>query len=96
MSNKIIENTFVAYLDDEDSPNISNPIHSTEVANSYGFSGPLVGGVTVWGWCTDTILEALGEDWLDRGWSEYSFRQPTFPKDVLTIKAERMIDNSTS
>ena len=52
MANTIIENTFVAYLDDEDSPDISNPIHSTEVANSYGFSGPLVGGVTVWGWCT--------------------------------------------
>jgi len=96
MSNKIIENTFVAYLDDEDSPNISNPIHSTEVANSYGFSGPLVGGVTVWGWCTDTILQALGKDWLDKGWSEYSFRQPTFPKDVLTIRAEKISDNDYS
>ena len=92
----MIENTFIAYLDDEDSPDISNPIHSTEVASSYGFSGPLVGGVTVWGWCTDTILEALGEDWLDQGWSEYSFRQPTFPGDVLTIKAEKMAGSNNS
>ncbi|MCL0105617.1 hypothetical protein M1N90_02525, partial [Dehalococcoidia bacterium] len=52
--------------------------------------------VTVWGWCTDTILEALGEDWLGQGWSEYSFRQPTFPGDVLTIKAEKMAGSSSS
>ena len=96
MPKTMIENTFIAYLDDEDSPDISNPIHSTEVASSYGFSGPLVGGVTVWGWCTDTILEALGEDWLDQGWSEYSFRQPTFPGDVLTIKAEKMAGSNNS
>ena len=96
MPKTMIENTFIAYLDDEDSPDISNPIHSTEVASSYGFSGPLVGGVTVWGWCTDTILEALGEDWLDQGWSEYSFRQPTFPGDVLTIKAEKMAGSNSS
>jgi len=60
-----IETTVVAYLDVEDNPDITNPIHSTEVAKAYGFAGPLVGGVTVWGWATDTILEALGEDWLE-------------------------------
>ena len=88
MPRTIIENTVVAYLDNEDSPDISNPIHSTEVAKAYGFTGPLVGGVTVWGWATDTILAALGEDWLADGWAEYSFRLPTFPGDTLTIRAE--------
>jgi len=87
MPKTIIENTVVAYLDNEDSPDISNPIHSTEVAKAYGFTGPLVGGVTVWGWATDTILEALGEDWLWDGWAEYSFRLPTFPGDTLTVRA---------
>ena len=82
-----VENTVVAYLGNEDDPDIYNPIHSTEVAKAYGFTGPLVGGVTVWGWATDTVLEALGEDWLEEGWAEYSFRQPTFPGDTLTIKA---------
>ena len=84
---RTIENTVVAYLNNEDSPDISNPIHSTEVAKAYGFEGPLVGGVTVWGWATDTILEALGEDWLEDGWAEYSFRHPTFPGDTLIIRA---------
>ena len=87
MPTTIIENAVLAYLDNEDSPDISNPIHSTEVAKAYGFSGPLVGGVTVWGWATDTILAALGEDWLGHGWAEYSFRQPTFPGDTLTVRA---------
>ncbi len=87
MPRTIIENAVVAYLDNEDSPDISNPIHSTEVAKAYGFTGPLVGGVTVWGWATDTILAVLGEDWLGDGLAEYSFRHPTFPGDSLTIRA---------
>ena len=87
MPRTTIENTVVAYLDNDDSPDITNPIHSTEVAKSYGFDGPLVGGVTVWGWATDTILAAVGEGWLEEGWSEYSFRQPTFPGDTLAIRA---------
>ncbi len=82
-----IENKVEAYLDTDDSPDISNPIHSTEIANAYGFEGPLVGGTTVWGWATDTILEAVGQNWLDIGWSEHYFRRPTFPGDILTIKA---------
>ncbi|MDA0264926.1 MAG: MaoC family dehydratase [Chloroflexi bacterium] len=87
MAGTRIEKTVVAYLDNDDSPDITNPIHSTEVAKAYGFNGPLVGGVTVWGWATDTILEALGEGWLEDGWAEYSFRQPTFPGDTLTVRA---------
>ena len=87
MRKNVIENSVTAYLDNEDSPDISNPIHSTEIAKAYGFSGPLIGGVTVWGWATDTILEAIGEDWLTNGWAEYSFRQPSFPGDELKIKA---------
>jgi len=87
MPRTTIENTVVAYLDNDDSPDITNPIHSTEVAKSYGFDGPLVGGVTVWGWATDTIVAAVGEGWLEEGWSEYSFRQPTFPGDTLAIRA---------
>jgi len=89
MSSPVIENIVEAYLDNDDSADITNPIHSTEVAKSYGFAGPLVGGVTVWGWATDTILEALGEDWLEKGWAEYSFRHPTFPGDRLTVRASQ-------
>ena len=94
MRKTVIENPIVAYLDNDDSPDITNPIHSTEVAKSYGFAGPLVGGVTVWGWATDTIIGALGEEWLEKGWAEYSFRRPTYPGDNLTIRAS-LNENST-
>lgn len=83
-----IEHQIEAYLSNEDSADISNPIHSTEVAAKYGFSGALIGGVTVWGWTTPTILEAIGDGWLSRGWSEFDFRQPTYPGDQMTIVAE--------
>ena len=74
-----IENTVVAYLDNDDSPDITNPIHSTEVAKAYGFDGPLVGGVTVWGWATETILTALGEDWLNKDGPSIHSDIPRFP-----------------
>lgn len=81
------ERTIVAFLDGEDSPTISNPIHSTEVAAKYGFRGALVGGVTVYGWLTPVILEVLGERWLRDGWADVRFRRPVFPGDVLTARA---------
>ena len=84
-----IEHRVEAYLSNEDSPTISNPIHSTEIARQFGFERALVGGVTVWGWATPTILAALGPGWLDRGWAEFSFRQPTYPGDELLVTARR-------
>ena len=83
-----IEDHIEAYLSNEDSTEISNPIHSTEVAAKFGFRGALIGGVTVWGWTTPAILEALGDGWLSHGWSEFDFRQPTYPGDQMTIVAE--------
>tara|TARA_B100000700_G_C15061244_1_gene866005 strand:- start:737 stop:1585 length:849 start_codon:yes stop_codon:yes gene_type:complete len=84
-ANSVIRQSVLAYLGNADDPEISNPIHSTELALSYGFSGPLIAGVTVWGWATDCILEALGESWLKFGWSEFSLKQPTYPGETLEI-----------
>ena len=85
MTNPIIKDRITAYLSNIDAPNISNPIHSTEVAKAYGFSGPLIAGVTVWGWAADSILESIGESWLKFGWSEFSLKQPVYPGDILDI-----------
>ncbi|MGE0601074.1 MAG: GNAT family N-acetyltransferase [Dehalococcoidia bacterium] len=89
MQATVAERTIVAFLDGEDSPTISNPIHSTEVAAQYGFRGALVGGVTVYGWFTPVLLEVLGERWLTDGWADVRFRRPTFPGDKMTARAER-------
>ena len=95
MGKNKVSNNVTAYLDNDDSPDIENPIHSTEVARAYGYDGPLIGGVTVWGWATDTIIQALGNDWITRGWSEYSFRKPVFPGNVITITAESDAEDLT-
>ena len=80
-----VERSIDAFLSNDDSPDIGNPIHSTEIAKKYGFKGALVGGVTVYGWAVPAILEALGDSWLDRGWADVFFRQPTYPGDRLAI-----------
>ena len=74
-----------AWLDGPDRPDISNPIHSTAVATTYGFRGALVGGVTVYGWCVPVILQAMGDRWLSDGWIDLAFRRPVYPGDRLTI-----------
>jgi acyl dehydratase len=84
-SSRTAELTVDAFLDNEDSDDIINPIHSTGFALRYGFRGPLVGGVTVWGWATPAILEAAGGAWLDRGWADFVLRQPVYPGDRLTV-----------
>jgi acyl dehydratase len=75
-----------AFLDNEDSDDIRNPIHASGYARRYGFRGALVGGVTVWGWATPAIIEAIGDAWLDRGWSDFTFRRPTYPGDRLDVR----------
>lgn len=80
------ERTLVAFLDGEDSPDISNPIHSTAVATEYGFRGPLVGGVTVYGWTVPAVIAVLGERWLEDGWVDVSFRRPVYPGDEVTAR----------
>ena len=84
--------TITAFLDGEDSPDIPNPIHSTAVAAEYGFRAALVGGVTVYGWTVPAILEALGEEWLEHGWADVSFRRPVYPGDQMTATVEQSGD----
>ena len=73
-----------AFMDDADAPK-SNMIHSTDGAREYGFAGALVGGVTAYGWCVSTIVEALGNEWLDRGWTTLAFKRPIYPGDALDV-----------
>ena len=88
------ERRLTAFLDGIDSPDISNPIHSTKVAGEYGFKAALVGGVTVYGWATPPILEVLSDRWLSDGWVDAAFRAPVYPGDDLVIRAERNEDGT--
>ncbi len=81
-----------AFLDGPDRPDISNPIHSTDVAKEYGFTGALVGGVTVYGWMVPPLLAVLGDEWLDYGWADVSFRKPVYPGDLVEARASHRRD----
>ena len=86
MTTAIVERTITAFLDGEDSLEIGNIIHSTAGAARYGYSGPLVGGVTVYAWSVSALIEALGESWLDQGWVEFQLRKPVYPEERITTR----------
>ena len=79
--------TIVARMDDPDAEH-PNPIHSTASAQSYGFAGALVGGVTIFSWAVPTIVETLGAGWLDDGWVDMAFRRPVYPEQELTVSVD--------
>ena len=78
-----VQHAIVAFMEDPDAIK-PNPIHSTSVAQDYGFKGALIGGAIAYGWTVRTIVEALGMGWLDHGWAELKFIQPMYPGDELT------------
>ncbi|MYB21164.1 MAG: hypothetical protein F4066_00430 [Chloroflexi bacterium] len=67
MTTAIVERSITAFLDGDDSLEINNIIHSTAGAARFGYSGPLVGGTTVYSWSAAALVEALGDAWLDEG-----------------------------
>ncbi|MPZ98929.1 MAG: hypothetical protein GEU80_06235 [Dehalococcoidia bacterium] len=87
----IAERAFLATMRDPDDPDMMkrNAIHTTGGAAQYGFQGALVGGVTLYGWAVPTILDAFGEEWLDRGWVFVRFRRPTYPNTQMTVRIVR-------
>ena len=92
MTTQLAERSILAFLDGDDSLEIDNIIHSTAGAAQFGYSGPLVGGVTVYAWAAPAIIEALGEDWLDHGWSDFRLRRPVYPGDEITTRVSRNDD----
>ena len=80
---RAVRHTLKAFMDDPDADK-PNPIHSTDVAKAHGFRGALVGGATAYGWIAKTIIESLGETWLDEGWAHIKFVRPVYPDDDLT------------
>jgi acyl dehydratase len=87
------ERALTAFLDGPDDLSIDNIIHSTAGATAYGFRGPLVGGVTVYGWTVPAILEVLGETWLEDGWLDVAFRRPVYPGDRLIARVALLAGN---
>ena len=88
MTTGTIEGEFIATMDDPDDPEMfeRNRIHTNAGAQEYGFQGAFVGGVTLYAWCVPTVIEALGEEWLDHGWVNIRFRRPTYPGARIRVR----------
>ena len=88
MTTGTVEGEFIATMDDPDDPEMfeRNRIHTNAGAQEYGFQGAFVGGVTLYAWCVPTVIEALGEEWLDHGWVNIRFRRPTYPGARIRVR----------
>ncbi len=64
-----------------------NKIHEDDVARQYGFKGGLVPGVTVYGWLTHPVVEALGAEWLEKGSFRARFAKPIYFEEPAVIRA---------
>src|SRR2546426_7762371 len=64
-----------------------NKIHEDDVARQYGFKGGLVPGVTVYGWLTHPVVEALGAEWLEKGSFRARFAKPIYFDEPAVIRA---------
>lgn len=68
-----------------DATDSENRIHSDEIAAKYGFTGALVSGVNVFGYMTQPLVRAFGEEFLQRGILDVIFLKPAYQDDLLTI-----------
>lgn len=77
----------------EDPPEIQslNPIHAAG-AVAYGYERPIVAGLSSYGWAMASVIELLGEGWLEQGWSDMAFPRPVFAGDPLTTTARLVAD----
>jgi hypothetical protein len=96
MTTGMVEGEFIATMDDPDDPEMfeRNRIHTTAGAQEYGFTGAFVGGVTLYAWCIPTVIDALGEEWLDHGWIDVRFRRPTYPGVRVQVRLTPKDDGS--
>ncbi len=82
---EVFEHRVVARNPSTDS---ENRIHADEVARKYGFEGGLVPGVTIYAYACAPILEALGEDWLQKGSATMRFSAPCYDGETLTASVQ--------
>lgn len=56
----------------------SNQIHSDQMAQTYGFKGGLVPGVTISSYLMHPAVEAWGKEWLSRGFAHVVVSKPLY------------------
>jgi len=62
-----------------------NAIHDDAVAQSYGFRGGLVPGVTVYAYLTQPLVATFGAAWLERGTASVRFLRPVLDGEEAVV-----------
>ena len=65
-----------------------NRIHEDTVAKTYGFSGGLVPGVTLYGYLMHPVVAQFGLEWLERGTADVRFTRPVYDGGRVEAVAE--------
>ena len=68
---------------DPPSRGVHNPIHDADGAGAAGYAGALVAGVRTYGWASQTIIRALGRNWLSQGWVDFQLRRPLYAGETV-------------
>lgn len=71
-----------------DAESSENRIHSDDIAAKFGFTGALVSGVNVFGYLSQPLTRAYGEDWLNQGLLDVLFLKPAYQDDLLTVRTQ--------
>lgn len=71
-------------------PNSENKIHDDAVASSYGFTGGLVPGVTVYGYLASVAVRELTPQWMLSGSMNVRFQAPFYEADEICIDTEKI------
>ena len=67
-----------------------NQIHRDDIAAKYGFTGALVSGVNVFGYLTQPLVKAYGEEVLSKGIMDVIFLKPAYHGKLLSIRTENL------
>lgn len=67
-------------------PDSQNRIHSDAMAESYGYTGALVPGVTVSAYLLHPAVLAWGMDWLGRGHAHVTIKSPLYDHGLFEVE----------
>jgi hypothetical protein len=63
----------------------SNRIQDDEYARHHGFRAGLLSGTTLFAYMSRPLVELLGRDWLERGFSEVRFVRPIYEGEEIRV-----------
>jgi acyl dehydratase len=57
-------------------------------ARRHGYKAGLVSGVSIYAYMSRSVVEFLGQDWLERGFAEVAFHHPTYEGEEIRVTGQ--------